>query len=114
MDWKKAIGFGAILWILMFAIVSVFIGFKIYDNAYMKVLTALIVGLISYILAGYVKPEKAVLALSYGLSWVVTGIILDLIITMRFNPLIFLSKGLWLGYLLVLSAPLLQVKKASA
>ena len=113
MNWQKAVAFGLLLWVIMFVIVSIFIAFKIYDNAAMKVVTALIGGLTSFILAGYVKPTSPNLALTYGISWVVVGVILDALVTMRFNPQIFLSKGLWLGYSLVLFAPLLKVKKVA-
>ncbi len=30
MNWKKALGFGLVIWILMFVIVSVFIAFNLY------------------------------------------------------------------------------------
>ncbi len=113
MNWQKAVAFGLLLWVIMFAIVSIFVGFKIYDNALMKLVTAIIAGIVSLVLAGYVKPGSAKLALTYGISWVIIGAILDAIVTMRYNPLIFQSKGLWLGYLLVLLAPLLKVKKAT-
>ncbi len=58
MNWKKAIGFGALLWVLMFVIVCIFIGFKIYDYIWMEIATAVISGVISFILAGYVKPRS--------------------------------------------------------
>lgn len=111
MNWKKAIGLGALLWVLMFVIISIFIGFKIYDIRWVKILGSIIAGVISFILAGYAKPQSAVKALGYGLSWVVIGVILDFIVTMRFNSAIFTSRILWLGYALVLLAPLLRVKK---
>lgn len=111
MNWKKAIGFGFLLWVLMFVIVSIFIGFKIYDFVWMEVITAVISGIISFILARYVKPAKAAAALAYGVTWVIIGVILDAIVTTRFNPAIFASWSLWLGYVLVLLAPLLAVKK---
>ena len=114
MNWKKAITFGAVIWVLMFVIVSIFIGFKIYNYFWIKLITAIIAGAISYFLAGQIKPNKAKTALSYGLAWVIIGIILDSIVTMRFNPAIFSSRALWLGYVLVLLAPLLQVKKSGA
>ncbi len=113
-NWKKGISLGALLWVLMFVIVSIFVGFKIYDSAYMKVITALIAGIISFVLVGYVKPDKVGLAFSYGILWVVIGLILDAIVTRLFNPQIFLSKGLWLGYALVLIAPLFRVKKTGS
>jgi hypothetical protein len=111
MNWKKAAIFGVFLWILMFVIVSVFVAFDIYKFGFMGVVTALIAGKISHTLAKKVKPDKASLALSYGLTWVIIGIILDTIVTTRFNSGIFSSWSLWLGYSLVLLAPLLIVKK---
>jgi len=113
MNWQKAVVYGLLFWIIMFVVVSIFVAFNIYTNAVMKVITAIIAGIISFVLAGYVKPSNVSVALSYGFSWVVIGVILDAAITMRFNNQIFLSKGLWLGYLLVLLAPLLKVKKAA-
>lgn len=111
MDFKKAIGFGVLIWILMFVVVSIFIGFNIYDKAIVKILTAIIGGIIVFIIAGKVKLETKNIALSYGIMWVLTGIILDAIITMRFNSKIFSDWSLWLGYVLVLLVPLLRVKK---
>ena len=108
------IGFGALIWILMFVIVSAFIGFKIYDYAWMGIVTAVIGGIISYILAGYVKPKSFGMALTCGASWLVVGVILDAIITMRFNSEIFMAWELWLGYGLVVIAPLFRIKKAPA
>jgi hypothetical protein len=113
MNWQKAGGYGLLLWLVMFAVVSTFVGFKIYDNVLMKVVTAVIAGAISWVLASYVKPTSINLAISYGFSWVVVGVILDAVVTRQFNGQIFLSKGLWLGYLLVLLAPLLRVKKST-
>lgn len=112
-DWKKTIGFGVIIWVLMFVIVSIFVAFNIYGNAVMKVIIAIIAGAVSYFLAMKLKPADIKMALTYGVLWVIAGVILDAVITMRFNAQIFQSKGLWLGYLLVLLAPLLAVKKGS-
>lgn len=111
MNWKKAIGFGVILWVLMFTIVSFFIAFDIYKFAWMQITTAIISGVIAFVLAGYVKPKKIVSALNYGLVWVAVGLILDAIVTMKFNTAIFASWPLWLGYALVLVAPIIRVKK---
>jgi hypothetical protein len=111
MNWKTAIGYGVAIWILLFVIVSVFIAFKAYDNSAAKVVTVIIAGVLSYLFARKVRPSNAGKALVYGILWVATGFILDAIITSRFNPAIFTAKSLWLGYLLVLLAPLLGVKK---
>lgn len=113
MNWGKAISFGILLWVLMFVIVSIFVAFKIYGSVVMEVITAIIGGLISLILAVKIKPNKASLALGYGLIWVVVSVILDLLVTTKFNPTIFASWTLWLSYILVLLAPLLKVNKSS-
>lgn len=111
MNWKRAITFGILLWILMFVIVSVFVGFKIYDFIITQVIAAVIAGVISFVLAGRVRPKSVGAALGYGFCWVLVGVILDAIVTMRFNPAIFSTRSLWLGYALVFLAPLLRVKK---
>jgi hypothetical protein len=111
MNWKKALGFGVLLWVLMFVIVSALIGFKIQEFLWVEIGISIISGVVSFILAGYVKPRSSGLALAYGVSWLVVGVILDAIVTMRFNPAIFTSWMLWLGYGLVVLAPLLRVKK---
>ena len=111
MKWIKIISFGILLWILMFAIVSVFIAFEIYGFIWMQAAAAIIAGVISFILAGKIKPDKATLAISYGLTWVVIGLILDALVTMKFNAEIFTLWSLWAGYILVLLAPVLRVKK---
>ena len=114
MDWKKTIGSGIILWVLMFVVVSVFIAFNIYGNTVMKVVTALIAGAVSYFLATKLKPVDMKAALINGAIWVIVGVILDALVSTRFNAMIFQSKGLWLGYLLVLLAPMLTIKKKSS
>lgn len=112
MNWGKAIGFAILLWALMFVIVSIFIGFKIYGYLWMQVVAAVIGFIIALILASNVKPGGAGSAFAYGLIWVVIGLILDAAVTTRFNAAIFESWPVWLGYLLVLIAPLFRIKKA--
>ncbi|MFA5062197.1 MAG: hypothetical protein WC526_03555 [Patescibacteria group bacterium] len=114
MQWGKAIGYGVFIWVLMFVIVSVFIGFNIYGSTWMEILIAIIGGIIVYIMAGKVKPTTSGMAVGYGVTWAVCSIILDLIVTMRFNPAIFSNWVMWLGYAIVIFVPLLQVKKGGA
>ena len=111
LDLKKTVGYGVALWALIFVIVSAFVGFKMYDVPGIELVVALIGGVIAYVLAGYAKPKNTVQAIAFGASWVLVGIILDALVTMKFNPLIFQSIYLWLGYALVILAPALRVKK---
>lgn len=111
MNWKKAIGFGVILYVVMFFIVSIFVAFKIYNGDWIKFLTAIIGGVVSYILAGYIKPLTYGQALNYGIVWVAISAIFDAVITLRFDPTIFSQWTMWFGYVLIILAPLLRVKK---
>lgn len=110
MDWKKAVGYGVALWVLMFVLVSVLIAFKLYP-AY-PILAAILAAVVSYVLAGYAKPKDKNEALKFGASWVVVGVLLDGLITTRFSAEIFGMWTLWLGYALVFLSPLLRVKKS--
>jgi len=113
MNWKKAISFGVLIWIIMFVIVSAFVGFKIYGLIAIQVVAAIITGALSMILAKKLKIDNVGLALAYGVSWLVVGVILDFIVTTKFNPTVFSSWPYWLSYALVLLAPLFTIKKGS-
>ncbi len=108
-NWKKAIGIGVLIWLLMFAFVSAVL--DLYQSTiWMKIVVALVAGLLAFFLTIYVKPKNVGTALGYGLVWVLVGIILDGLITMRFNSEIFKLWSLWLGYLLILIAPLFKIE----
>ncbi len=111
MNWKKTIGFGALIWVIMFAVVSALIGFKVFDLSWAKIVTVLAAGISSYIFAGYARPENSSRALMFGISWVLTGFILDWFISLKFNSLLFYSRTLWAGYVLIFLAPLLRRRK---
>ncbi|MFH1656208.1 MAG: hypothetical protein ABH956_00345 [Candidatus Nealsonbacteria bacterium] len=111
MKWIKIIIFGVFIWILMFTIASAFIAFDIFKFTWTQGITALISGIIAFILAGKIRPNKISIALNYGLIWVVVGLALDALISIKFNSEIFSSWSLWLGYGLILLAPMLRIKK---
>lgn len=98
----------------MFVIVSALIGFGVYGYQWGKAVAVIISGVVAYIFAGYAKPDKVSRALAYGVLWVLVGLILDLLITAKFDPTIFSSKAFWASYLLVLIAPFLRIKKTFA
>lgn len=116
MNWKKGIAFGVLLWVIMFALVSALIAVKLYKSAdpgVMSWVVAIIGGVVSYLLAGSLKPDSTKSALLYGLFFVVVGLILDALITVRFNPGILSYLSLWFSYALIWLAPLLRVQKTA-
>lgn len=113
MNWKKLIGFGLLWWVIIFVVVSALMAFKFYSGILVEIGIAVLVGIIIFILAGYAKPLGLGQALTYGLVWAIIGLILDYFITLRYNDAIFKQWTLWLGYALVLLAPILRIKKSA-
>lgn len=111
MDFKKGIAYGLAVWILMFVVISIFVGFKIYDSTIMKIVGAIVGGIIVFVASGFIKPQSMGIALCYGITFVVVGLVLDLLITARFDSAVFVAWTIWLGYALVLLVPLTRVKK---
>lgn len=106
-NWYKAVGFGVVIWLVMFALVSALVGFDISTNSmWIAIGTAAVAGIASYVAAMYTKVENMWVALAYGASWVVVGVVLDVLISARFNADIFTQWQYWVGYALVLLAPL--------
>ena len=103
----KAICLGIALWVIMFILVSVFIYFNIYDQGAVKIAGAMIAGFIALAMVVYVQPKNIAASLGYGISWIIIGLLLDLLITWRLNERIFYEWSLWLGYGFVLLASLL-------
>lgn len=111
MNIKRGIGFGLLLWVIMFVVASVFVAFNMQDATLLSVLMLVISAVAVFILAGYVMPKSFGQALSYGLLWAVVGIILDYLISVKFAPDMFSSAYYWISYLLVVLVPMLKVKK---
>jgi len=103
----KAICLGVALWMVMFVLVSVFIAFGLYGQAVVKSAVAMIAGFIALALVVYARPKNLMSSLGYGVTWVIVGLFLDLLITWRFNENIFYEWSVWVGYGFVLLASLL-------
>lgn len=101
---KKAIGYGALLWLVMFAVISAVLPSY---NAYwwMKPVMAVVGLMLAYVFSRYENPKTMQDAFGYGLAFVVVGLVLDYVVTYQFAPGLFNDTIYWLSYLLVLLAP---------
>lgn len=106
MDWKKIIGFGLLLWVILFAFVSALAGFKVYGNIWGKMITIAVAAVLAFLFAKNIKPATVAKALGLGIIWVAVAAILDFFITIRFEPNLFKMRSLWVGYAVILLAPL--------
>ncbi|MEI8175144.1 MAG: hypothetical protein WCG28_04315 [bacterium] len=114
MNWKKGIGFGALVWAVMFIVVCILLGYKMPQNIIFDIIVTLFSLIAVYFCAKNITPKSYMEAMEYGLVFVVVGIVLDFLISRMFAPNIFSSVSYWISYLLVMFVPLLAVKKVMA
>ena len=57
MDWKKAIGLGLLMWVIMFALWSLFMAVGIAETSWIGVVAAIIAAVIGFALAKWAKPK---------------------------------------------------------
>jgi len=108
---KKALGFGALVWAVMFIVVCILIAYKMPQNMLFTVITTVISLVTVYFCAKNIAPKSSMEAIKYGFVFAVVGIVLDFLISRMFAPNIFNSLSYWISYLLVILVPLLTVKK---
>jgi hypothetical protein len=114
MNYKKLIGFGILLWIIAFAIASVFVGAKAIDSIAAKISVPLVVGIAAFFAGKNLKLKSIPETLKYSVAWIVIGILLDMAVTVPFTGWeIFAEWNVWLGYFFVLTAPILATKISS-
>jgi hypothetical protein len=108
-SWAKAIGYGVSIWLVMFIIAAILVsGMSVALSNGTWLTLAIVAGIVSYLFALGTEAATSAQALGYGLAWAVVGMILDAIISRRFQSNIF---GLWeyyFGYALVLLAPWIE------
>lgn len=97
-SWKKGLLLGLLIWVVMFAIVSALIGFKVYGEPWGKALIVVLDAVVVFYCARNVKPANLAVGFWYAACWTVIGVVLDALVTLRFNPAIFQSLNLWVGY----------------
>ncbi|OGF63043.1 hypothetical protein A2662_00365 [Candidatus Giovannonibacteria bacterium RIFCSPHIGHO2_01_FULL_45_33] len=113
LDYKKTVVLAVLWWLIMFGAVSLVLPW--YSQfAWMKVSAAVFAGVLALVLSSYIPLYGYSNALLFGMIFVVVGIALDALVTYRFNSEIFTYWQMWLGYALVLVAPLLRIMKAYA
>jgi hypothetical protein len=113
---SKGIGRGVVIWVVMFAIASALAGYNAMNSSWSQVILILASAILAFLFSGFVRPKDVLQGFEYGFTWVVVGVILDLLITLRFSPNVMLSWQYWLGYALVLVIPILRsvIKKTVA
>lgn len=111
MQWVRAFSLGFVLWGIFFGLTTL-IGYLDILGAFgVRSVLTLFYGFAVYTASKILKPHKAIHAFGYGFVWFVMVIILDSIVTIRFNPALFLSEFQWLAYILMIIFPILAIDK---
>lgn len=111
MKYLKVVFLGALIWAVMFALISAFLP-SYTASAWVRGGTVIAAGVLSLIAAGFSGLRGWGGAFCTALTFVAVGLILDYLITRQYNPNIFYSKTLWAGYVLVFIAPFFRRKEA--
>ena len=114
MNYKKLFGFGILIWAVAFLVATAFVAYEAADTLWAKAIVILAVAVIAFFAGKTLKSVSAMDALKYSTSWVAIGLILDMIVTVRFTGWeVFSAWDLWVGYALVFILPLLTVQKSA-
>ncbi len=105
---------GASIWAIIFIVISALIGFGAnVQNATTDLISVVVIGLLVLLLTRQLEISSKKQALQYAFGWVVTMVLLDMIITVRFTGWeIFSQWTVIVGYLLVLILPVLVTKNS--
>lgn len=108
-NWSKALGFGVLIWAVMFVAVWAAIAMGIFSSVWTQIALAVIAAVATYLFASNAAASDIGPAFGYGVIFAAIGIALDLIISQRLVPGLF---GLWtyyLTYAAILFAPSVQL-----
>lgn len=109
-SWKKVFGFGLIIWLVMFAAASAFVGFESGASLWAQMAMIILSGILAFVFARYSNIQSAGQALGYGISWALIGLFLDLLITYQFTQDVFSSWQYWTTYALIVVVPWIEME----
>lgn len=107
-DWKKALGYGAIIYAVVYLVVCAFIGMKIDPNTTIWAWAVIEVAFLAtaVFLATKLGTKNINEALVYGLVWAVIMVVGDLVLTVPFTGIEFMYQWtIWLSYALTFLIP---------
>lgn len=113
LNWKKTLGYGIVIWAVIFIFVTILIAFGVREETFIRwLITQIVVIITAMTLAKKLSLTKTTTALSTGLIWVVISLILDLLITSYFTTMAFFNSWeIWVSYAIMLLVPVFTVKK---
>lgn len=106
--WLKRIGWGILIWTILFVWVTVLLFALKTSVTIQLILTWLAVIIVGWVASYYTSPKTTDEAIITGLLWVIIGLILDRLITYNFNSQIFADWKLLVGYFVLFMTPVIK------
>lgn len=94
-------GYGVLVWVILFVVISALVGFGIYNNQITKGIVVLVAGGLAYWFASKLGMNDWGKAVGLAVIWVAIALILDYLISARFASGLFSSRALWASYALI-------------
>lgn len=109
MNYLKLIGFGVVIWIAAYMTATAFVAYGAGDTGVAGVTTAIIVAVVTFVLARNLHERSLSRLFFYAIGWVGIGLVLDLLFTIPFTGWeLFRTWNIWTGYGLIIVATLLS------
>lgn len=110
MDWKKLIGFGVGLYVVMFIYWSLLVAFGAGEAAWGWYLGFVVLAIAAHSAGARLGTKNVTEILKYSAGWVVIMAVLDFLISTRFTgPELFSAWQLYVSYAILLLVPLATV-----
>ncbi len=109
----QGVGLGVVIWGVVALFVTTAVNLGILASIWTQLGIVVLAWVTAYFLSFSAEFDNMVNAFEYGLTFVLIGMALDLIVTLQVYPSLFTSWMYWVGYVAVLSAPLFQIEKSS-
>ncbi len=107
----KLIGYGVIIWIVAYMVATIFVVLNSQNTILAWAVTALAALLTTFFLARSLNISSVKEILKYAVAWVITGFILDALITTHFTGWEFFMKwNIWISYALSFAVVILAAK----
>ncbi len=109
-NWLKTLGYGTLFWVIMSFFVWTLASFGLYDSLVSKTFIVVAAGTLSALFVENITLYRTPLTFFYGLAFVVIGMVLDLLISLQFTRVVFMTGTYWLSYAAILAGPMLNLK----
>ena len=117
MNYKKLFGFGVLIYVVVFLIMSGFVAYDMGETLIAKIVALIGVAVVTYIAGRSLQAASRGQIIKYSIGWLVIVVILDVLLTLRFVDSageFFSDWSTIAGYIIILLLPLLTVCKSCA